>query len=236
MSKLGTPYVQIPSTKTANYTLTNSDDVVLFNPTSTALIATLPTPNGVFASSPGAGGTHRIVNSGTNVVIIATAAGSILGPSVLYPNQQATFQSDGVDLWICDSPPPASGFLQTSLSAAQIIGMNAAPVTIVPAPGAGRIVVVDHIVLKMVRTATQFANGGAVEWRYTNASGAKVSADVAAAVVTGGAGTAYSSVRGVVTELVPVANAVVVVTNATAAFDTGTGTGVVSASYHVVTP
>lgn len=232
----GTTYVQIPSTKTADYSVVAADDVVVFNPTTTALTCTLPTPNGNFAADSAAGGLHRIVNSGTNILLIAVAAGTNLGPTILYPNQQAIWQSDGVSLWICDSPPPAQGFLQVALSAAQILGMNATPVSLIATPGAARIIVVDHIVLKMVRTSTQFASGGAVEWRYTNGAGAKVSADVSASVVTGAAGTAYSAVRGVTTELVPVADAAIVVTNATGAFTTGTGVGQVSITYRVVTP
>lgn len=232
----GTAYVQIPSTKTADYTVAAADDVVVFNPTTTTLTCTLHTPNGNFAASGVPGGVHRVVNSGTNILLIAVAAGTNLGPSLLYPNQQAIFQSDGTSLWICDSPPPSQGFLQTALSAAQINAIRTTPVSICPAPGAGKVIIADHIVLKMVRTSTQFANGGAVEWRYTDGSGAKVSADVAATVVTGAAGTAYSSVRGVATELVPVANAALVVTCATANFDTGTGSGVASVAYRVVTP
>lgn len=230
----GTAYVQIPSTKTADYTVAAADDVVVFNPTTTFLTCTLHTPNGFFGNVPGS--IHRVVNSGTNILLIAVAAGTNLGPTVLYPNQQAIFQSDGVGLWICDSPPPANGFLQTALSAAQINAIRTTPVSICPAPGAGRVIIADHIVLKMVRTSTQFANGGAVEWRYTDGSGAKLSADTAATLVTGTAGTAYSSVRGVVTELTPVANAALVVTCASANFDTGTGVGTVSLTYRVVTP
>jgi hypothetical protein len=87
-----------------------------------------------------------------------------------------------------------------------------------------------------VRTATAFTGGGAVEFRYTDASGAKVTADVAAALVTtGGAGTAYAHVRGIEASITPVANAAVVITNATAAFAAGTGTAQLSIVYRIVT-
>jgi hypothetical protein len=52
--------------------------------------------------------------------------------------------------------------------------------------------------------------------------------------VTAGAGTSFTNVRGVVTSLTAVANAAIVITNATAAFAAGTGTAVVSIDYHVV--
>jgi hypothetical protein len=126
--------------------------------------------------------------------------------------------------------------VQVALSSANILAMNGAPVSLIAAPGAGKVIVVDHILLKMVTTATGYANGGAVEFRYTDGSGAKVTADIAAAVITAGAGTSYTAVRGVVTSLTPVANAAVVVTNATAAFITGTGAGVLTIKYRIVTP
>lgn len=126
---------------------------------------------------------------------------------------------------------------QVSLTFAQILALNATPVELVAAPGAGKVISVEEILFKMVRTGTAYANGGALEFRYTNASGAKVTADIAATVVTtGGAGTEYNIVRGVVTSLTPVANAAIVVDNATAAFITGTGTAVVTIKYRVVTP
>lgn len=126
---------------------------------------------------------------------------------------------------------------QVALTSAHILALNATPIELVAAPGAGKIISVEEIVLKMVRSATAYANGGALEFRYTNASGAKVTADIAAAVVTtGGAGTEYNIVRGVVTSLTPVANAAIVADNATAAFITGTGTAVVTIKYRIVTP
>lgn len=87
----------------------------------------------------------------------------------------------------------------------------------------------------MVRTATAYANGGALEFRYTNASGAKVTADVAATLVTGAAGTAYAHVAGIEASITPVAAAAIVVNNATAPFITGTGTAQVSIRYRIVT-
>lgn len=120
------------------------------------------------------------------------------------------------------------------LTAAQIIAMNATPVSLIATPGAGAAIIVDNITFKMVTTATAFTGGGALEFRYTNASGAKVSADVAAAVVTAGAGTSFTNVRGVTTSLTAVADSAIVITNATAAFAAGTGTAVVVIQYHVV--
>lgn len=126
--------------------------------------------------------------------------------------------------------------IQVALSSAEILALNATPKTLIAAPGAGKVIIVEHILLKMVTTATQYANGGALEFRYTNASGAKVTADIAAAVVTAAAATSYTGVAGVTTSLTMVANAAIVVNNATAPFISGTGTGVFSIKYRVVMP
>jgi hypothetical protein len=126
---------------------------------------------------------------------------------------------------------------QVSIASADILALNTTPKQLVAAPGSGKVIIVEGIVFKMVRTATAYANGGALEFRYTDGSGAKVSADIAATVVTtGGAGTEYNSVAGVTTSLTPVANAAIVLRCATADFITGTGTAVVSIKYRIVTP
>lgn len=232
---------QVILSKTADYTVQLGDDLILVDTAAGPVTITLYTPGNNFPESSRDVGRVRIVktNAGGSPVTIATAAGTIVGGSQLFSQYQAAdMLSDGQGTWYNLLSNGAGGLqeAQVALSAAQINGMRTTPVAIVPAPGAGKIVLVEHIVLKMVRTATQFANGGAVEFRYTDGSGAKVSADIAATVVTGAAGTAYSSVSGVATELVPVANAAIVITNATGAFDTGTGTGQVTVLYKVVTP
>lgn len=232
----GTTYHRTTATKTADYTVDPADDVIPFSHASTVLTATLHTPNG-YPAAMKQGGRHRIVNSSsTQILLVATAAGSVSGPTTLYPGQSALYESDGVGTWYSHSLLPGTGFVQVSLAAADIIAMRTTPVSLIPAPGSGKIVVIDHVTMKMVRTSTAFTGGGAVEFRYTDGSGAKVSADVSATLVTGAAGTAYSAVRGVTTELTPVANAAVVITNATGVFAAGTGTGQVSIAYRVVTP
>jgi hypothetical protein len=124
--------------------------------------------------------------------------------------------------------------VQVQLTAANIIAMGTTPVALIAAPGAGKCIIVDNITFKMTTTATAFTGGGALEFRYTDASGTKVTADVAAAVVTAGAGTSFTNVRGIEASLTGTANAAIVVRNGTAAFATGTGTAVVTIDYHVV--
>jgi hypothetical protein len=121
-----------------------------------------------------------------------------------------------------------------SLTAAQIIAMGTTPVQLIAAPASGKCVIVDNITFKMTTTATAFTGGGAVEFRYTNASGTKVTADVAAAVVTAGAGVSFTNVRGIEASTTGTVDAAIVIRNATAAFAAGTGSAVVSIDYHVV--
>jgi hypothetical protein len=232
-SGFGTSYHRTTATKTADYTIAAADDVIPFSHASTVLTATLHTPNGYPASKQG--NRHLVVNSSsTQILLVATAAGSISGPSMLYPGQSARYESNGTDTWHVFSPPPAGGQINVTLSSANILAMSATPVSLIPAPGSGKVIVVDHVSLKMVTTATQYANGGAVELRYTDASGAKVTADIAAAVITAAAATSYTSVRGVTTSLTNVANSGIFITNATAPFITGTGAGVLAIQYRVL--
>lgn len=154
---------------------------------------------------------------------VAGASGdSVYGQTVALPGQMLRFDSDGSD-WYCVNPPGTQSVVSVSLAAADLIAMNVTPVTLLGAPGAGRTWIVHSISLQIVRTATAFTGGGAVEFRYTNAAGAKVSADMSSSLITGAAGTAYASVAGITTELTVVAAAAVVITNATASFASGTG-------------
>ena len=123
--------------------------------------------------------------------------------------------------------------LTVNLTAANILAMNGAPVTIVPAV-AGKTIVVDDVCLVMTTTATVFANGGAVEFRYTDAAGDKVTADMAVGVITAVAGVSYTINKSIVTSLTGVISSPIIITNAAAAFITGTGTGVLTIRYHLI--
>lgn len=119
------------------------------------------------------------------------------------------------------------------LSSANILGMFAAPVTVIGAPGAGKTIIVESITFKMTRTATAYAGGGAVSFKY--AGGATLSAAIAATVITtGGAGVEYNHVGPLEASLTPVPNAGVQITNAVAAFTTGTGTAEIVIKYRIV--
>jgi hypothetical protein len=120
-----------------------------------------------------------------------------------------------------------------SLTSADIKAMSATPVTLI-AGVTGKTIVIDDICLKMTTTATGYTGGGAVEFRYTDGSGAKVTADIASTVITAEAGTSYTINKSIVTSLTGVKDAPIVITNASAAFAAGTGTGVIYARYHLI--
>lgn len=129
-----------------------------------------------------------------------------------------------------------SGISVVALTAAQTKALFATPIALVAAPGAGKIVAIDEIMAKNVFGTVAYTGGNALEFRYTDGSGAKVTADIASTFINIASGTAYRSVKGVTTELTPVANAAVVVRVPTA--DPGAGDGILTFTtrYRIVTP
>lgn len=124
--------------------------------------------------------------------------------------------------------------ITASLTAANIIAMNGAPVEVIPAQGANKFVIVESVLFKMTRTSTAFTGGGAVSLKYSG--GATITNTIAATVVTtGGAGIEYAHIGPVLTSLTPAGNTAIQITNATGAFATGTGTAEVYIKYRVVT-
>jgi len=233
---------QVVVSTTTDYTFPTSGAIpslLLVDTTAGAVTVTLPSPAGIWAQYPytSVQGDVRIMNIGNTgyAVNIATASGTLRGQSQLTQRYQvARFLSDGISTWNGLGAMQGSSEILVSLSSAEILALSATPKTLIPAPGAGKIILVENIALQMTTTATQYANGGAVEFRYTNGSGAKVTADIAAAVITATAGVSYTAVAGVTTSLTAVVNSPVIVTNATAPFITGNGTGVFNIKYRVV--
>jgi hypothetical protein len=125
------------------------------------------------------------------------------------------------------------------LSAAQIIAMGTTPVLILAAPGAGKVIVVDEILVQVKRTATAFTGGGAISFTYhtTTTSVVHGGSIPASVVTTGGAGSAQSGLwaQSGTNGLIMPANEGIDITNATAAFAAGTGTAQVWIWYSVIT-
>lgn len=128
----------------------------------------------------------------------------------------------------------------TSINNAATKTLHATPVEIIPAPGAGKAIVDVKVNVKYVYATAAFDSvGGAddMEFRYTDASGAKVANDIETTGMLDQASDQYRMSGPVNTSLTPVGNAPVVVTIATGEVYAAAGGGslVVQAFYRVVT-
>lgn len=130
-------------------------------------------------------------------------------------------------------PSDAGGVIRVALTSAQILAASATPVTIIPAPGAGQVIVVTSVTYNLV-AGTQYAVGTAGGLYYGISSGQ--------AIDTHGVTTFNSAASSVAIYLPLVANTALanvvnlaVVFTATAAFTTGTGTGSINVDYITVT-
>lgn len=101
--------------------------------------------------------------------------------------------------------------VKVTLTAAQVKALFTTPITLITAPGAGIAIVVNRITFTSTYVSATYTGANALEFRYTDASGAKVTADIPAATLNFSSGTKFSTVAGVTTELIPVANAALVV-------------------------
>lgn len=124
--------------------------------------------------------------------------------------------------------------VKVTLSAANIIAMNATPVTLIAAPGANKAIIVDEAVFHFQVGATQFTAGGAVSIEYADANDNLLASTLAASVITG-ASDAVRKIDGADGSLTVTANKAVEITNATAAFADGDGTMDVYLRYRVLT-
>lgn len=141
------------------------------------------------------------------------------------------------NLVVGGSAKSAQSVTQVSLTAANILAMNGAPVQILPAPGTGNAIVVDKILVELNTTATQFASGGVVHFYYHGQTTEIMAQTIAAATVNGGAGQTILLLEPVQTAggSVVTKEVGIDITNATGAFTTGTGTAKVTVWYSIVT-
>lgn len=120
-----------------------------------------------------------------------------------------------------------------TLSTANITGMNGTPVSILPAPGARMVILVDSIHLQTNPGATQFTGGGAVTLQYHGTTTDPHSSNIPAATIN--SATASNNLLPPPTAVVQVpTNTGIDITNATAAFATGNGTAIVTIWYVIV--
>lgn len=126
-----------------------------------------------------------------------------------------------------------------NLTAAQLIAMYAAPVQVIAAIP-GKSIFIESYDFVITRTSTAFTGGGVFRVQYSNTvngGGTGASSTIAAAVITGAAGTTYT--HRLATDLSDFASASVAgiglfLSCQTAAFAAGTGTAVLTIRYFVV--
>jgi hypothetical protein len=120
------------------------------------------------------------------------------------------------------------------LTAAQLEAMYAAPVSILPAPGAGYMIVVDQIELEIIAGGTAFTAGGAISLVYHGGSVSPHASSIPAADLTGASGTAIYQLPPITAVIAVPANTGIDITNATQAFASGNGSGIVLIQYRIV--
>ena len=120
-----------------------------------------------------------------------------------------------------------------TLTSAQILALNSTAVTLIIAHALS-IIVVEGIAARLNFNSTAYEGTNNLEFRYTNASGAKITADLSSTFLNSSS-TAYRHVLGIEAELTPVINSAIVVTVPVANPTTGNSTLDLVIKYRVVT-
>ena len=132
-----------------------------------------------------------------------------------------------------------SQLLTLNLTLAQLLATNTAPVTLLPAQGAGTLIEVLSLTLDLVRGSAAFVGGGAVgAYLGTNSGGVLVSATIAATNFTTFPSSQIVRAAGAqaVAASSTILNTGLVLANPTADFTVGTGaTGIIKLIYRVFT-
>jgi hypothetical protein len=123
--------------------------------------------------------------------------------------------------------------IQINMTAANIIGMEATPFVLIPAPGAGLSIVVTRVLFRMTATSTAFTGGGTVTIGYASGN-AVVNTFAASLITTGTAGTVDTLLVTGASNITLSENAALQITNASAPFAAGTGTAAVIIWYSIV--
>jgi hypothetical protein len=130
-------------------------------------------------------------------------------------------------------------YASVAVSAAEFLGMYAAPKLLIAAPGANKQIIVDRMELVMTYGSAQFAAGGVVAAQYdstANGAGVKATNTEAAADYTGAAASTTFPFNGavVVAPFSTTVNKGLYLSNQTAAFTTGDSTFICKVNYRIV--
>jgi hypothetical protein len=191
-----------------------------------------------------------ITNSGANSMqVFGTGTDTINGITdtvgvAQLPGQTVVYTSAVAGNWLANvsSNPNPILFASVALTAAQFKGMYAAPVVLVAAPGANKLISVESMELIMTFGSADYAAGGVVFAQYdSTADGAGVAATntEAAADFFAAASTTFQfiGVSGNTVGALPFSTTVnkgLYLSNATQAFTTGDSTWVVKVYYRIV--
>jgi hypothetical protein len=150
------------------------------------------------------------------------------------------FQGDGSALSNVGSSalnPLVQQVKQVTLTAAQLIAMKTTPQNIIPAPGAGKVLVIDAILFQFKNGGTVFTGGGAISFVYHGTAVTPHTGTVAASVLTTNAPDVQylGPNTSAAVDLQSAINLGLDITNATAVFAAGNGTALVTVWYSVVT-
>ena len=120
------------------------------------------------------------------------------------------------------------------IPAAQILAMSATPFTVVKAPGANKVLLVDNMLLQIVPGTVAFAAGGVVNIQYHGTSIVVHAASIPASYLTSNTpSNNFLTEPGAVVQAP--ANTGLDITNAAGAFTTGNGTMLLTVWYKVLT-
>lgn len=132
-----------------------------------------------------------------------------------------------------DSSPQLIQQVNFQLTSANIIGMNASPIILIPAPGANKSIVVDYCMFRMIATSTAFTGGGTVTIGYTGGA-AVVNTFASTIITTGTPGQVDTVLVTGASNITTTQNVGIQITNASAPFAAGTGTANVFIWYSIV--
>lgn len=173
----------------------------------------------------------------TNIASIQNGAFQWVSDDVAlisYSGGESFFNYDSVNLTFI---PQGSIITQVRLTAAQILGMYAAPVSIIPAPGTGKLIIVGRITGTVIYGTAQFAAGGAIglQWGSTvHGGGAAASTTLAAATLNGYAASNTFELTPDNTDALATTSGVgIYISNATGAFTTGDSVLLLNVNYSV---
>lgn len=119
-----------------------------------------------------------------------------------------------------------------TLTSAQVLALFTTPVTLVAAPAAGKYISVDEVVATLNFNSVAYTGANALEIRYTDGAGAKVTGDIAAAALNAAATRTDKAIGAAVTSAVAAAPIVAAVPTANPA--AGNSTLTIDVLYRVV--